>query len=980
MSEIYVALDIEATGMDPERDDILEIAAMKFRPDRVLDRWETLVRPRGPIPLAIASLTGLSARDLRQAPPIDAVLPRLRSFVGQHPIVGQSPQFDLQMLEAAGLRLQNPIYDTFQLATILLPDLPAYSLSSIASRLGVSVTQQHRAMADVETTVAVFLALRDMLLEYDAQTLQHLAEYLQLAEVPLAQLFRDVARELSLQGQGTLGAMLAERLHTALPAVQHAAEVVFLLDRDVPTRLEPRPNPPALDLARIRSFYAADGPFAHVLGHRYELRPQQVQMAEAVAHTLNQGGHLLVEAGTGTGKSLAYLLPAVLYAVSHGEIVVISTNTIALQDQLYKKDIPLLRRALEAASQRWPELAETANFRAAILKGRGNYLCLRRWFLRQREPARTPAEALLFAKVTAWLPQTATGDRAELHLSPEEQAAWSQLAEEEGSCVPRRCLFHRRRQCFLFRARAEAEAAHIVIVNHALLLSDVLTENHVLPPYHTLIIDESHNLEEEATDQFGAQLSAEVFRDFFNHTLMLDHLGRLTGALSDLALALSEVPTEQARQLSRELDERMQEMIPHLARPRELIDQCFQVLADFVDRYDTQPAGGYERQVRLTDAVRHDPAWRLVEEAAEALLVEMRTYQLLLSWINTRLRDIPETDLAKSEDVVTELDVLARRGDALRTAMDEIIHAPKPDRIYWISQQSNTGQLTLHMAPLDVAPLLQQHLFNRCDRVVLTSATLTVGGTFQYIQERLGLTDATTLRVPSPFDYQRSTLLCVPEDVPEPGAPGYQRAVNDLLIALFRATRGRGLVLFTSHSALQATYRAIKRPLERQGIVVLGQRIDGTPRQLIERLKARPGTVVLGTNSVWEGVDVPGEALSVLVIAKLPFAVPTDPVFAARSERMADPFGDYAVPQAVLRFKQGFGRLIRSATDCGVCVILDRRVLHRRYGQLFLASLPECTIEIAPGMQLVDAAARWLAEGIAPERVAEWEGDHGTRP
>ena len=264
------------------------------------------------------------------------------------------------------------------------------------------------------------------------------------------------------------------------------------------------------------------------------------------------------------------------------------------------------------------------------------------------------------------------------------------------------------------------------------------------------------------------------------------------------------------------------------------------------------------------------------------------------------------------------------------------------------------------MAPLDVSGPLREHLFSRCDSVVLTSATLTIEGSFGYIRERLGLPEARELLVPSPFDYASSTLLCVAEDLPEPGEPGYQRQLNEVLVPLLRATRGRAMVLFTSHSALQSTYRAIKRPLETAGILVLGQRIDGSPRQLVERLKSRPETVVLGTNSVWEGVDIPGEALSVLVIAKLPFSVPTDPVFAARSEQFADPFQEYAVPQAVLRLKQGFGRLIRSRTDYGVCVVLDRRILSRRYGRTFLRSLPDCRLEVTTLAELPSKASEWL--------------------
>jgi DNA polymerase-3 subunit epsilon/ATP-dependent DNA helicase DinG len=973
VSEIYVALDLEATGMDPERDEIIEIAAIKFRDDRVLDRWETLVRPRASVPLSVTSLTGLTMRHLRQAPPFSAVASKVREFVRNYPIVGQSPEFDLKMLAAAGLTLQNPAYDTFQLATILLPDLPTYSLASLAARLGISVNTQHRAMADVETTVAVFLGLRDLLLEYDPQTLQRLADYAHAAGLPIARLFEEVYRQLTGQGAGGLADVLAERLRAALPGVSHAPEVVFLLQRERPERLEATGRTRPIDLCWLRAWYGEDGPLARSFS-AYEPRPAQAQMAEAVADTLNRGGQLLVEAGTGTGKSLAYLLPAVLHAVERGETVVVSTNTIALQDQLFNKDLQLLRRALEQAASDDPQLAPAASFRAAVLKGRGNYLCLRRWFLRQREPVRSPAEALLYAKITAWLPQTTTGDRAELHLSSEEQAVWAQLAEEEGACVPGRCVFHRRNQCFLFRARAEAEAAHLVIVNHALLLSDMLPENRVLPPYRQLVIDEAHNLEEEATTQLGFRLTQEQMREIFRRSLALDHLGRYSGVLGELWQALADLPAPKPRALAPELLARIEALVPVVERGVRHVERLFSQLGAFVQRYQVDQTG-YERQVRLTAAVRHDRAWDLVEETAEGLAIALRALLDALSWTLARLGDLSADELAGMDDLVTELDLLVRTGYDMHERLLETVSVPSGERIYWASLNPGTGQAALHMAPLDVAGPLRDHLFSRCEAVVLTSATLTIDRSFDYVRQRLGLSEARELSVPSPFDYAASTLLCVTEDLPEPGEPGYQRQLNEALVPLLRATRGRAMVLFTSHSALQSTYRAIKRPLESVGILVLGQRIDGSPRQLVERLKGRSETVVLGTNSVWEGVDVPGEALSVLVIPKLPFSVPTDPVFAARSEQCSEPFLEYAVPQAVLRFKQGFGRLIRSRSDYGVCVVLDRRVLSRRYGQVFLRSLPDCRLEVTTTAELPSKAAGWLHRHRASVLAASPAGE-----
>ncbi len=961
MSGTYVALDLEATGMDPERDEIIEIAAITFRDDRILERWESLIRPQGAIPFNITSLTGIGAKDVRRAPVFSAVAPRLRDFVRNYPIVGQSPQLDLEMLAGSGLRLQNPLYDTFQLATILMPDLPAYNLATIADRLGISVPYHHRAMADVETTMAVFLGLMDLLKGHDAETVSRLAQYARTARSPLSQLFSGVHREIVSDGIGSLGgSSIAAQLMAKVGGVSQGHDVLFLFQRERPARLEQTGRTDPLDPGGLREWAEPGGALTRAFPG-YEPRPQQLEMMTAVMGALNDEEQLLVEAGTGTGKSLAYLLPSILHAVERGEPVVISTNTIALQDQLFRKDLPDLRRALGIMAKDHPELRPAANFEAALVKGRGNYLCLRRWFLAERDAPQSPEEAALHAKVLTWVQQTETGDRAELHLSQEEQALWPRLAEEEGSCVPGRCVFHRRNQCFLFRARYKAESAHIIVVNHALLLSDMLASNKVLPSYQALIVDEAHNLEEEATAQFSFSVGRSRLIEFINRCVGTDEPGGTPGVLGTLERAsrISEDPNAQA--LSEALKGRLEASREAAISARAGIDLVFQRLAEFIDRYQEE-RNGYDRRVRLTAGIRHDAGWSEVELLWEDVAEDLRQVLQTVRWSAVALESFSEAELPDHDEIATELDLLLRTGHDLLDQSLSAISEPRDDIIYWLSRQPVGGDVSLRAAPLHVGGVLKERLFDRCKTVVLTSATLTTDGSFDYIRSRLGIERAGELQVASPFDYPRSTLLYLTDDIPEPGQPGYQRHLQTALIDLCRATRGHAMVLFTSHSALQATYRAIKRPLESEGILVLGQRLDGSPRQLVERLKGHPETVLLGTNSFWEGVDVVGDALSLLVISKLPFSVPSDPVFAARSELFDEPFQQYAIPQAVLRFKQGFGRLIRSSTDRGVCVILDRRMVSRRYGKSFVHSLPDCTVEVGRSADLPGRAAGWLRQ------------------
>lgn len=966
MSGIYVALDLEATGMDPERDEIIEVAAIKFRDDRVIDRWESLVRPRGSIPFSISSLTGISAKDVRRAPVFAAVVPRLRDFVRNHPIVGQSPEFDVEMLAGAGLMLQNPLYDTFQLATILIPDLPAYNLATIASRLGVSVPTQHRAMADVETTMSVFLGLYDILLSHDANTVSRLASYAAVARSPLARLFNEVHREIIGADGDALGS-IAEQLLAKTGGASHGPEVMFLFQRERPPKLEPTGGGGPVDVARLREWTSAGGALARSFPG-YEPRPQQIEMMSAVVETLNQGGRLLVEAGTGTGKSLAYLLPAVLHAVERGEPVVVSTNTIALQDQLFRKDLPDLRRALKSMAGTYPELERAAGFQAALLKGRSNYLCLRRWFLAQREAADTPEQASLHSKVLTWVQQTGTGDRAELHLSPDEQTYWARLAEEEGSCVPGRCVFHRRNQCFLFRARHKAESAHVIVVNHALLLSDMLAANTVLPPYRCLIIDEAHNLEEEATTQLGFSITRSRVLDLIERCIASEESGGIGGAVGMLWRLSSTSANPSARSIAQALQPQLDPTMRAARLAREQVERFFHHLGEFIERYQ-EGRGDYDRRLRLTPAVRHDAGWDQIEILWEDAARSLREILQVVAWAAREWEPLTDDDVPGHDELATELELLERTGHETLERVLSAIAQPSDGTIFWLSRHATTPDTSIQAAPLYVGDALRQNLFNRCRTVVLTSATLTTDGSFRYIRERLGIEDAEETQVPSPFDYRGSTLLYLADDIPEPGQPGYQKQLQDALIDVCRATRGRAMVLFTSHSSLQATYRAIKKPLEAEGILVLAQRLDGSPRQLVDRLKNHPEAVLLGTNSFWEGVDIVGDTLSLLVICKLPFSVPADPIFAARSELFDDPFHEYAIPQAVLRFKQGFGRLIRSASDRGVCAVLDRRVVSRRYGSSFVRSLPDCTVEVGRTSDLPGHAAQWLPRRPAAASV-----------
>ena len=938
MDETFVSLDLETTGLDPSRDEIIEIGAVKFRGNEVVDTFHTMVKPYRPLPYRIQILTGLTPLDVEAAPPLAVVLGTLVSFLGNHPIIGQNAAFDLSFLSQKGVSLENRIYDTLELATILLPTLSDYRLSTIAEELGISSPIHHRALPDATTAKDVFLALLDKARALDTSIIAELDRLSDGIDWPPAHLFRQIA---------------GEKLGDVFSATGELALNVLGQAREKEERLTPLTERKPLDLEELTRILGSEGMVARAL-HQFEHRPEQVAMMQAVAGALNKGERLIVEAGTGTGKSIAYLLPVIFFALDNGVPVVISTNTINLQEQLMSKDIPDLARALEQGSLRYTQL-----------KGRNNYLCLRRWNLLRRGQALSLEEARLMLRTLVWLAATPTGDRAELSLKGDELPIWNRVCAQAESCLGAQCPYQRRGHCFLYRARRKAEGAHLIIANHALLLSEIASGSNVLPEYSHLIIDEAHHLEEEATEQWGFEVRE---RDLGSYLNLLSEKSEgvggehYTGLLFELGGHFRGSSLSPSRQ--KEIEELAQSIHRIVEHGRDRVLEFFDALWRFLEAH-AEDQGEYEHRLRLTRAVRRQPVWQKVALAAENLRLALGEIDSGLNRLYAMLE--PLSDVLDHENLMVELSSLIYRGNELRQRINSAVYqqgdgeSEKNERIYWLS--SRDGTLTLCAAPLHVGPVLEEDLFSRKECVVLTSATLSTEGHFGYIKGRLGLEDASELLLGSSFDYMGAALVYIPDDIPEPGKPGYQQAVAQVLIDLCRATGGRTLALFTSHAALRASDEAIRSALQGEDILVLAQGLDGSPRQLLQAFKANPRAVLLGTASLWEGIDVVGEALSVLVMARLPFSVPTDPVFVARSELFDDPFNEYALPQAVLRFKQGFGRLIRTKSDRGAIVVLDRRIKSKYYGAAFLGSLPLCVVKSGTVRQLPGEVAAWLGGG-----------------
>jgi len=925
-----IALDIETTGSDTEKDRIIEVAAVRFNSRRVEDEWHSLINPGKPIPPSITLLTGITDQMLVNAPSIHEVAQKLNRFIGNSRIVGHSVNFDLAFLNRFGIARTNLSVDTYEIASVINPTSSRYNLAALAQQYGILVQGKHRALEDARTTCALYLRLYQELLNFPIRLL---AEIVHLTE------------NTDWGGFWAFQSALQERTQEIV-SPEAAASLfngpLFRKPVSLPVSLQPAQTLSPLDVEEVSALLEHGGAFARYFPN-YEYRPQQVAMLQAVCEAFSYGKHILIEAGTGTGKSMAYLIPAALWSLNNQARVVISTNTINLQDQLINKDIPALVAALGL------------DLRTVVIKGRSNYLCLRRFENFYRRGPQNADEARLLAKILVWLQFTETGDRAEIKLNnPAEREIWASISAEDEGCSMENCFQRTGGRCPFYRIRQASQSAHLLIVNHALLLSDIASGNRVLPDYDYLIVDEAHHLEDATTDALSFSLTRgdieRLLRELgSSRSGMLHRIEDVsTKVFQPIELASLQVLLQRAGDLSFRLE--------------ELNRQFFAAIDEyFYDLREGKEVGMYGQQERIIASHRSQPGWYSIESAWEETENILNSLLDILRQISTAISENIENILVLDEDLFTDLSNIRRRFQEVVDNLHAFVFEPERDHIYWIEVKNSFGSISLHTAPLEVGPLMKKHIWNEKTTVVLTSATLTTAGEFQYIRGRLQAEDAEELQVGSPFDYETSTLLYIPSDIPEPSDRfAHQKAIETAIIQTSIVSGGRMLVLFTSYDQLRRTSQAISRILTKNDIVIYEQGEGASAHTLLDSFRSTDRAVLLGTRSFWEGVDVPGEALSVLMIAKLPFDVPSDPIISARAETFDDPFYQYSLPEAVLKFRQGFGRLIRTKQDRGVVVILDRRIQSKRYGKIFIDSLPTCATQIGKLSDLPRAVQRWL--------------------
>ncbi len=931
----FVAIDIETTGLSEQRDEIIEIAAVRFANGHVTDSFDSFVKPRGKVPKFIQQLTHISASDLTEAPEIKEVLHRLRSFVGKSILVGHNVAFDIGFINhnfalAGEFPLVNGAWDTAELSRIYLPFTANHKLGTMVKHFDIQLENAHRADADALATGQLLLALSDHISQHYSMVVNsRLLSYSLMAQIQSSGYLEEIVR---FQRQNAI---------SAPPASQLKSPYYNVIDNSLPAAQDPQ----------IDAVFSEDGLFAQRFPN-FEYRAGQLQMAKAVAETFAQEEHLVVEAGTGVGKSFAYLVPSLEFAHRNKVRVVVSTNTKNLQEQLFYKDLPGLAKILPVP------------FKAVLIKGRENYICERRWeeLLMQSDKELSTWEAQALLNLYIWKLHSQTGDISENSSFDRSRfnITWRKVCSDRYLCSNRKCPHYRK--CHVMSLRKEVENASVVVANHALLLADMRMENSTLGEYKFLVIDEAHNLMASAAKHLGSSLSYADIIILFNQIAGASRRHK-AGFIPNLQKALSKsVLSPQKKEQCEVTAKRLEQVIED---SRKLVTDIFNLAGAKCSAADSYNKLRIKAVAEAPDIFEHLKRFSLdfkeilksaqaVENVLRAMEgKQMPAYDQHLEAINAYVMRLAEMEGVLLSILNPDLDNYALW----------IENNPRPDR--------NVPSSILNYAPIEVNSFLKRMLYQEIPAIVFTSATLALRGSFKYFMGQSGLNlveDKKVVQriVDSPFDYNTQSKLLITSFLPEPKDRYFHAQAISCLKQIFHTTDVGTMALFTAYRDLDAAYDQVSDDLFHAQRPFFAQGKGGSRSSILEEFKKAKNAVLLGTSSFWEGVDVQGESLSLLILYKIPFQVPSEPLVEAYIDKLEreqkDSFMHYMLPNALLRLRQGFGRLIRSKTDRGIVLIMDSRVSRKRYGRYFKEILPGKHLELKDEMQLITEITRFFSK------------------
>lgn len=1037
---IRVALDLETTGLHAEQDAIVEVAAIKFQGATILDKMETLVSPGRAIPYRVQRLTGITPQHVANAPRFETISRKVQDFIGNYPIVGHSIPFDAGFLRRRGLALHNPLIDTFELATVLLPSLNSYNLGQVAYSLGLPVAEgRHRAMVDTQLAMDVFLALYARLQEVDAPILEDLAHLDAPRNWPLLGFFRQEWHERTAQNgstrRGSLGDRFAAQLgmdprvlsfalghrdEIAPPAIVESAPVtadiaeIAALNLETLVEVIPEKIEPTTASPDSSSMPAQPPSTPRHVG--YQTAHHAVQQA------LEERSSLLIEVTIGAHDYTPALLPVLEWlhttsansAREHAPRLVIACANAHVARRLVDEILPRLQTSLQS------------QLPVAYLAERGGYLCTHRWFgsaLRRTSGTLSAEQARGMAKLALWTYQTHTGEKSELTLLPQEHAAWDRissgveqvdLADGRGETPYQRCLYRRKGYCFLSQAEERVKGAQIVVTTHAGLLDDISSSRSLLNAVERRLILDSDLLEEEMARWSNLDLA---------HPRLLETLNTIGVELSDgkyqglLALAapalrengpggISSTPTVPKT----ELDARLLAWFQLLRQARSSIDALFQALGQLLQEgassgnhrdkgKNALSNRGNERvdqPLRLTNATRNIAAWLEVEQRWQQTsqrlqhVIDLLHEAEKLILTTRRARHHLDQENSESQSVAWELATLAQRLSGLKKLGQQALGRAantngtekEPERVYWLknpplltpqAQQRPTDPSASPPSPAEKSPVLHTQVISTGDlfkryiappaaSTILAGVALSVDHHFTFQRARLGLEVEACPALSVVTEHHEQTLLYLPNDVPEPNMPQYQRALDDAIVQLATSLDGHLVVLFTSHAALRGSYAGVKQLLETRGILVLGHGVDGSPRQLWQIFREQEKVVLLGTGAFWDGNDEVSRPPSCILVTRLPMPVLNDPPMAARSEHISDQLHQVTVPMAALRTRRALNRLAWSHEQRNAVVLFDRRTISKEYGATIIHSLPQCSQRQGAASHMPEVILDWLTD------------------
>ncbi|MEK7557523.1 MAG: helicase C-terminal domain-containing protein [Patescibacteria group bacterium] len=866
MVKTVVGIDIETTALDPKAGEIIEVAAIRFdlEEGRELNRFEVLCRPSRPITLETTAITGITGAMVEGMAPFSEHIEQVQKFVGEDTLFAHNAPFDLSWLHTHGCRLPQPVWDTFPLAAVTWPEADSYNLGTLAKDLGITVTGEHRAGADIVLTWKLLQKIRENL--------------------KISASLKEKVKHI-LQGSGQL----------------HYLPLFTPGGYEMPEKIVRKPKiagkPDAKEVS-VASVLGPGGKLEKSLAG-FTARAEQVRLSEYISESIAKKTSAIIEAPSGIGKTFAYLASALQ---SSGRTL-ISTHTRVLQDQLVEKDIPALLASLGVERS------------VATLKGRRNYVCGTRLRKLLEGKRFSPSEAWILLKVLLWLERGGSGDIERLNLSHQPPWLIQALTANTAACT-RRC-----ENCPYQRSREAAQSADITVVNHALLLHASPGEDRLGSDYSLLIVDEGHQLEDAATAASEVVLSAGVLAE------LLKTLRSFVG------------------------HEKISEETTSLLKQFDLLQDRGALLL--------HSHGGEETRLRLSPTLRRS---RLFHELKESGVNCLSRISFLLGLARSQEKSVKKEEMTLYREAIRQI-------EKFRLELEDIVNPKSRERVQWIEQDPASEEVSFHDAALSIAPYTTECL-GMIQPTILISATLSTETGFDYIKERFGIFDWPTVEFESPYDFRDQMRIFVVEDGPLAGSSGFDQFVAQVIGKVGAVTRGRLLALFTSQASVGAVHEMLTSILNRGKTRLLSQKISGGRHNIARRFRDEHSSILLGTHSFWDGFDSPGETLSVLVIPKLPFSQPTDPIIEGLSEQAGtNSFEKVMLPRMTLRLKQGVGRLIRATTDRGVVILLDKRLLEKKYGRGVLHALPPAPVEVVAEHELPQK----IEEHFGPETITRWQ-------